>query len=104
MQVPEIDIDEAKRKLDEGEALFVDIRDPKSRAAARLPGSQPLTNANLSEFLEEADREREVIVYCYHGNSSRGATLYLIEQGFRSVRSMSGGFEAWRPRFPFESD
>jgi thiosulfate sulfurtransferase len=104
VSVPEIDIAGAKAKLDAGEALFVDIRDPNSRAAAHIPGSVPLSNANLAAFIEEQPREREIIVYCYHGNSSRGATQYLIEQGFSSVVSMSGGFEAWRPLYEAASD
>lgn len=104
MSVPEIDIAGAKEKLDAGQTLFVDIRDPASHAAARIPGAIPLGNANLPGFLNETERERDIIVYCYHGNSSRGATQYLQEQGFTSVVSMSGGFEAWRPVYEADSD
>jgi len=44
-----------------------------------------------------------VIVYCYHGNSSLGGTMYLKEQGFQDVRSMQGGFEEWRLEGPIEN-
>ncbi len=49
-------------------------------------------------------REKSIVVYCYHGNSSLGATAYLIENGFKNVASMSGGFEAWRQVYEHESD
>lgn len=104
MSVPEIDIAGAKAKLEEGETLFVDVRDPNSHSAARIPGAVPVNNANIADFLAETDRDRDIVVYCYHGNSSRGATQYLQEQGFSSVVSMSGGFEAWRPVYDAESD
>lgn len=37
---------------------------------------------------------------CYHGISSRGAAQFLIGQGFESVYSVDGGFEAWSKTFP----
>lgn len=47
--------------------------------------------------------ETPVIVYCYNGNSSLGATAYFIENGFKNVASMSGGFEAWRQVYEHET-
>ncbi len=43
-----------------------------------------------------------MVVYCYHGNSSLGATAFLLENGFKNVASMSGGFEAWRQVYEHE--
>ena len=53
---------------------------------------------NIEEFLSSADREKPLIVYCYHGNASQGAADYFSEQGFVEVYSMDGGYEAWRTR------
>ncbi len=94
--VPEIDPDSAKRRLDAGDATFVDVRDPDSYRAARIPGAVHVTDETLETFLDETDRGRAVIVYCYHGNSSVGGAAFFLEQGFKEVYSMSGGFEAWR--------
>lgn len=38
-----------------------------------------------------ADKDREVMVYCYDGNSSLGAVAYFLENGFKHVASMRGG-------------
>jgi len=40
-----------------------------------------------------------LIVYCYHGNSSKSAAHYFCENGFTQVYSMDGGFEAWRLKY-----
>jgi thiosulfate sulfurtransferase len=50
----------------------------------------------MKDFLDKTDPEAALVVYCYHGNSSQGATDYLLEQGFKNVRSLNGGFESWR--------
>jgi thiosulfate sulfurtransferase len=102
MEIPQIQIHEAKKKLDEKSSLFVDIRDPGSFRQAHIPGAIHLNDGNVQEFLQQTDKNKEVVVYCYHGNSSMGATAFLMENGFTHVASMSGGFEAWRPVYEQE--
>ncbi len=104
MEIPQIQIHEAKKKLDEKSSLFVDIRDPGSYRQAHIPGAIHLNDGNVQEFVQQTDKNKEVVVYCYHGNSSMGATAFLIENGFTNVASMSGGFEAWRPIYENEGE
>jgi thiosulfate sulfurtransferase len=102
MEIAQIQIHEAKKKLDEKSCMFVDIRDPGSYRQAHIPGAIQLHDGNLQEFLQNTAKEQPVVVYCYHGNSSLGATAFLMENGFTNVASMSGGFEAWRPVYEHE--
>lgn len=103
MDIPQIQIHEAKKKLDEKNSLFVDIRDPGSYRQAHIPGAIHLSDGNIQEFLQNTAKDRSVVVYCYHGNSSMGATGYLLENGFTNVASMMGGFEAWRQVYEHEA-
>ena len=102
--VSQIQIHEAKKKLDSKECRFVDIRDPASYRAAHIPGAIHINDANVQEFIETADKTRETVVYCYHGNSSLGAAAYFLENGFTNICSMSGGFEAWRQVYEHEGE
>ena len=104
MEIPQIQIQEAKEKLDHKEATFVDIRDPGSYQAAHIPGALHLHDGNVQEFVQNTDKEKPLVVYCYHGNSSLGAVAYFIENGFKNVASMSGGFEAWRQAYAQEAE
>ena len=103
MEIPQIAIHEAKKKLDAKSSLFVDIRDPGSYQQAHIPGAIHLSDANIQEFLQNTAKDRDVVVYCYHGNSSMGATGYFLENGFTNVASMMGGFEAWRQVYEHEA-
>jgi thiosulfate sulfurtransferase len=102
MEIPQIQIHDAKQKLDQKESLFVDIRDPGSYGQGRIPGAIHLHDGNVQQFLQETDKEKSVVVYCYHGNSSLSATAFLLQNGFKNVASMSGGFEAWRQMYEHE--
>jgi thiosulfate sulfurtransferase len=102
MEIPQIPIHDAKNKLDQKQCLFADIRDPGSYQQAHIPGAVRLHDGNVQEFVQNTDKDKGVVVYCYHGNSSLGATAYLIENGFKNVVSMSGGFEAWRQVYEHE--
>ena len=94
---------EGKTRFDEGEALFVDIRDPHSFASGHLRGAVHLTNANVDQFLAQTDKAQPLVIYCYHGNSSQGAADWLTEQGFQAV-SLDGGFEVFKLQFPESLD
>ena len=104
MDIPQIAIHEAKKQLDDKSSLFVDIRDPGSYRQAHIPGAVHLSDANVQEFLQNTAKDQSLVVYCYHGNSSLGATAFLIDNGFTHVASMSGGFEAWRPVYQHEAE
>lgn len=86
--------------LEQDDTLFVDVRDPASYAQARIPGAVPLTQATLDDFLTETDRQRPLVVYCYHGHSSQSASDFLTDKGFARVVSLDGGFEHWRQAYP----
>ena len=103
-EIPEIQIQEARKKLDQQNCVFVDIRDPGSYRAAHIPRAVHIHDGNVQEFIQGADKDRELIVYCYHGNSSLGAVAYLLENGFKNAASMSGGFEAWRQVYEHETE
>ena len=103
MEIPQIPIHEAKKKLEEKSCLFVDIRDPDSYREAHIPGALHLHDGNVEEFLQKTKKDEAMVVYCYHGNSSLGAAAFLIDNGFKDIASMSGGFEAWRQVYEHES-
>ncbi len=95
MDVAEIDIQQAQLLLEAGTATFVDVRDPNSFQEEHIPGATHLDDSNVQQFVASADKQATVVVYCYHGNSSLGATAFLKDQGFTAVSSLSGGFAAW---------
>lgn len=89
-----INVADAHQKLQEKEAVLVDIRDPQSFAMGHAVQAFHLTNDTLGAFMRDNDFDTPVMVMCYHGNSSKGAAQYLLQQGYDVVYSIDGGFEA----------
>lgn len=89
-----INVEEAHQKMHRGKAVLVDIRDPQSFAMGHTPGAFHLTNDTLGAFMRDNDFDTPVMVMCYHGNSSKGAAQYLLQQGYEAVYSVDGGFDA----------
>lgn len=88
--------EEARGMIARGPVTVVDIRDAASYEEGHLPNAINLNDESVEAFLASADRAQPVIVYCYHGISSRGAAQFLAEKGFLDVSSMSGGFAGWQ--------
>ena len=97
--IKQIDVHKVKEIEDNNSATIVDIRDPASYQAGHIPNAIHLSDNTVENFLSETDKNKQLIVYCYHGISSQGAAAYFSEQGFKEVSSMIGGFEAWRVAF-----
>ncbi len=98
--ISEVTIEEAKKKWEEKTATFLDIRDPQSYEIAHIPEAHHVDEQKAKEIISEWDKSQELIVYCYHGNTSYGVAGYFIENGFINVSSMSGGFEVWKISSP----
>ena len=91
----EIEPQKVQDMQEEGAVNVVDIRDANSYSTGHIPDSVTLNDANVKEYIESTDKEKPLVVCCYHGNSSRGAAEYFSQQGFKEVYSMTGGFAAW---------
>jgi thiosulfate sulfurtransferase len=94
-----ISIDDAKALIDQGDATIADVRDTGAFGASSINNAVNIQQENVEEFLATADKDKPLIVYCYHGNSSKGAADYFSSQGYKEVYSMDGGYEAWRLKY-----
>jgi rhodanese-related sulfurtransferase len=105
MDIPEISPQDlaAKLKSDAGFTLL-DVRETWELNYARLDDPR-LVVLPLSRLARErtsalpeaiaADPEAEVIVFCHHGVRSADVTAWLIQEGWKNVRSLAGGIDAY---------
>ena len=87
-----IDVSEAKELIINNKVTIADIRDTGSYQEGNIPDSINLSDQNIEEFMDTADRSTPLLVYCYHGNNSVGAAEYLANNCFTSVFSLDGGY------------
>lgn len=78
----------------QAQARILDCRDPRSYEQGHMPGAQ-LVSDEVIKRLVRSDKEQPVIVYCYHGISSRDLATFLANFGFSAVFNLEGGWQAW---------
>jgi sulfur-carrier protein adenylyltransferase/sulfurtransferase len=96
--VPEIQVEELKRRLDAGEELFVlDVREPHEYQICNIKGHLiPL--GDLPKRVHELDSSREIVAHCRSGVRSAKAVAFLQQAGFKKVHNLAGGILAWADR------
>ena len=96
--VPEIQVEELKRRLDAGEDLFVlDVREPHEYQICNIKGHLiPL--GDLPKRVHELDSSREIVAHCRSGVRSGKAVAFLQQAGFKKVHNLAGGILAWADR------
>ncbi|MBM7038655.1 thiosulfate sulfurtransferase GlpE [Vibrio ulleungensis] len=96
MEFKHLDVTGAFDMQHQQDAVMLDIRDPQSFKASHPENALHLTNETIQEIVADLDYDRVLLVMCYHGHSSQGAAQYLVNQGFETVYSIDGGFDAWK--------
>jgi molybdopterin/thiamine biosynthesis adenylyltransferase/rhodanese-related sulfurtransferase len=95
----EITVEDLKRRLDQGEDLFVlDVRNVEEFQICRIPGSTLLPLPELTHRYGELSVDREMVVHCKSGMRSAKAIAFLKQQGFRKLKNLKGGILAWADR------
>lgn len=95
---------EAKQLIRERDIVIVDVRDEDSYEEEHITNAIYLSMAALQEYSNKADKEKAILVYCYHGVSSQLIAQHLVEQDFKEVYSLMGGFEIWKSHRHIISD
>jgi sulfur-carrier protein adenylyltransferase/sulfurtransferase len=96
--VPEIQVEELKRRLDAKEDLFVlDVREPNEYQICNIGGHLIPLN-DLPNRVHELDSSREIVVHCKMGGRSAKAVAFLQQSGFTKVHNLAGGITAWSDR------
>ncbi|GAB4505686.1 MAG: molybdopterin-synthase adenylyltransferase MoeB [Anaerolineales bacterium] len=75
--------------------LLLDVREPHELEISALPGAVNIPLGVLAARLHELDTAREMVVFCKAGTRSARALELLVSAGFKKVKNLKGGINAW---------
>nr|WP_304440562.1 molybdopterin-synthase adenylyltransferase MoeB [Verrucomicrobium sp. GAS474] len=81
---------EMKRDFD-----LIDVREPQEWEIAKIPGAKLIPLGELPRRLHELDSSREIVLHCKVGARSMKAAKLLHDSGFRKLKNVAGGIDAW---------
>ena len=91
----EISVQDLQKKLGNGGVRLVDVREPHEYDICHLPDAKLVPLSELLGRINEFDSSEEMVLYCHHGQRSRDALEFLKGAGFRKIKSLHGGIDAW---------
>ena len=93
----EVTVHEMKRALDDPKLgiKVVDVREPFEYEIARIEGVPLLPMSELQNRFTELDPNTQYYLLCKVGARSHSAVEFLREQGFKYVKNVKGGTNAW---------
>lgn len=96
-----LSIEEAREKLDGGDAVMVDVRDPHEYVEVHAKGVRliPVNTVmnELKQIRDFAGEKKEVLFICKMGGRSALAAEYAAAAGLDEVElfNVEGGTDAW---------
>ena len=98
-RIHEVTVDGVKPRLDRGEKFqLIDVREDHEWEQGHLPGATHLGRGIIERDVEKLfpDFSTELVLYCGGGYRSAMAADNLQQMGYTNVKSMDGGFRAWK--------
>lgn len=87
---------ELAERLKSGVPLrLIDVREPHELEISQIPGAQLIPLGQLASRLSELDSAEEIVLFCKAGTRSARALEVLLSAGFRKVKNLKGGINAW---------
>jgi len=88
------------RQLDElrkngANVRLIDVREPHELKIAQIEGAELMPLGQLAGRLSELDTAQDLVVFCKSGGRSARALELLVGAGFRKVKNLKGGINAW---------
>jgi rhodanese-related sulfurtransferase len=96
-------VQEAKEKIDRGEAQFVDVREMHEYTAGHATGTQHIPLNSVMSRINELAEDRDIVFICQKGQRSALAAEYAAAGGRTRLFNLEGGTDAWQAAgYPIE--
>jgi len=86
---------ELASRLKQNHLKLLDVREPHELQISSLPGAVNIPLGTLAARLSELDSAQDMVVFCKSGTRSARALELLASAGFKKVKNLQGGINAW---------
>jgi len=93
----EVTVQEMKRALSNPKLgiKVIDVREPDEYQIAHIDGVPLIPLSELAKRFTELDPNQQYYIHCKSGVRSMKALHFLREQGFKYLKNVKGGIDAW---------
>jgi adenylyltransferase/sulfurtransferase len=91
----DITVQELAERVKTNHLKLIDVREPHELEISRLPNATNIPLGQLASRLSELDSAEDMVLFCKSGNRSTRALELLTSAGFKKVKNLKGGINAW---------
>jgi len=91
----DITVQELAERVKTNHLKLVDVREPHELEISRLPNATNIPLGQLAARLSELDSADDMVLFCKSGARSTRALELLTSAGFKKVKNLKGGINAW---------
>ena len=95
MKYKNISVSEAQQLIQTSNPLILDCRNTPDYKAGHLDNALHFHEGLKESLVKRGDKQRSLLIYCYHGHSSEHLAEFFADFGFQQVYSITGGYTAW---------
>ncbi len=96
MKYKNISITDAKKLIQEANPMILDCRATPDYKVEHLENALHLHEGLKESLVKRGDKQRSLLIYCYHGHASEHLAEFFGDFGFAHVYSLEGGYTAWQ--------
>jgi sulfur-carrier protein adenylyltransferase/sulfurtransferase len=86
---------ELSERLQQNHFKLLDVREPHELQISALPDAVNIPLGGLAARLSELDSAEDMVIFCKAGTRSARALELLVSAGFKKVKNLKGGINAW---------
>lgn len=92
----EIEPSQVFSRLNQGDQIhMIDVREPHELQISKIDGADLIPLGSLAAEMHRLDSAEEIVLFCKSGTRSARALELLAGAGFRKIKNLSGGINAW---------
>jgi sulfur-carrier protein adenylyltransferase/sulfurtransferase len=91
----DITVKELSERVKTNHLKLLDVREPHELEISKLPNAINIPLGQLAGRLSELDSADDMVIFCKSGTRSMRGLELLASAGFKKVRNLKGGINAW---------
>lgn len=94
--LPKITPADLQQRLQRGDIVLIDIREPSEYAREHIHGARLVPLAAIDSHDFDTERNKTAVFTCRSGNRTAMNASRLLAKGFREAYVLEGGLDAWK--------
>ncbi|MFZ2726737.1 MAG: rhodanese-like domain-containing protein [Methylococcaceae bacterium] len=87
---------EALELITSKDPMILDCRDVAAYKAGHINNALHMHDGLQQSLVKRGDKQRALLIYCYHGHASEHVAEFFTDFGFQDVYSLAGGYADWQ--------